>query len=87
MRLRLFAVRQLAPLPRGSGLRCVPALLGLRCLSRVQQRLQLLRFVLPLFLGRRRVQVVMLQRLQGRPQLALFVRLALGVQGLGLLGL
>ena len=53
----------------------------------MQQRLQLLRFVLPLCLGRRRVQVVVLQRLQGGPQLALFVRLALGVQGLGLLGL
>ena len=59
----------------------------MRCLIRVQQRLQLLRFVLQLRIGGRGVQIVMLQRLQCCPQLALFVRLALGVQDLVFLGL
>ena len=53
----------------------------------MQQRLQLLRFVLQLRIGGGSVQVVAVQRLQGRPQLALLLRLALGGQDLGLLGL
>lgn len=53
----------------------------------MQQRLQLLRFVLQLRIGSRRVQVFAAQRLQGGPQLALFLCLALGIQGLGLFGL
>ena len=88
LRLRCLQFTPLGFGSAGLGLRSLPPLLGLRCVRvGVQQRLQLLLFVLPLLLGSGGVQLVMLQCLQCRPQLALFLGSALGVQDLGLLGL
>jgi hypothetical protein len=88
--LRLCCL-QIAPLRLGGaglGLRGLPALLGLCGVGvGVQQRLQLLLFVLQLRLGGGGVQVFIAQCLERGPQCALLLRASLGVQSLDLFGL